>query len=165
MTKFAIDDRLDDVDIHLGGRFDPRHLGSYLCPMEELSVFDRTGSCGKPLGLIVGRRAVEADEVPSVLPPSATDLTPPLHPCQNRLQHPRNTPPSLHGRPLPASRMDARRVKTRDAGLQLRRQPGSGGRRPTPRKTVKLAAPFDDAGMSDSDHPANRLTSMPPVET
>ena len=61
MTKFAIDDRLDDVDIHLGGRFDPRHLGSYLCPMEELSVFDRTGSCGKPLGLIVGRRAVEAD--------------------------------------------------------------------------------------------------------
>jgi hypothetical protein len=38
MTKFAIDDRLDDVDIHFGGRFDPRHLGSYLCPMEELAV-------------------------------------------------------------------------------------------------------------------------------
>jgi hypothetical protein len=38
MTKFAIDDRLDNVDIHLGGRFDPRHLGSYLCPMEELRV-------------------------------------------------------------------------------------------------------------------------------
>lgn len=33
MTKFAIDDRLDDVDIHLGGRFDPRYLGNYLCPM------------------------------------------------------------------------------------------------------------------------------------
>lgn len=46
MTKFAIDDRLDDVDIHLGGRFDPRHLGSYLCPMEELAVLDRAGSCG-----------------------------------------------------------------------------------------------------------------------
>ena len=103
--------------------------------------------------------------MPSVLPLSATDLTPPLHPCQNRLQHPRNTPPSLHGRPLPASRMDARRVKTRDAGLQLRREPGSGGRRPTSRKTVKLAVPFNDVGMSDSDHPANRLTSMPPVET
>ena len=103
--------------------------------------------------------------MPSVLPPSATDRTPPLHPCQNRLQHPRSTPPSLHGRPLPASGMDARRVKTRDAGLQLRREPGSGGRRPTSRKTVKLAVPFDDAGMSDSDHPANRLTSMPPVET
>ena len=38
MTTFAIDDRLDDVGIHLGGRFDPRHLGSYLCPMEELAV-------------------------------------------------------------------------------------------------------------------------------
>ncbi|MBO6727954.1 MAG: hypothetical protein JJ911_20015 [Rhizobiaceae bacterium] len=49
MTKFAIDDRRDDVDIHPGGRFEPRHLGSYLCPMEELAVFDRTGSCGKPL--------------------------------------------------------------------------------------------------------------------
>jgi hypothetical protein len=67
MTKFAIDDRLDDVDIHLGGRFDPRHLGSYLCQMEEPAIFDRTGSCGKPLGLIVGRRAVKADEVPGVL--------------------------------------------------------------------------------------------------
>ncbi len=61
IPKFAIDDRLDDVDIHLGGRFDPRHLGGYLCPMEELAVFDRTGSCRKPLGLIVGRRAVEAN--------------------------------------------------------------------------------------------------------
>ena len=61
MTKFAIDDRLDDVDIHLGGRFDPRHLSRYLRPMEEPAVFGRTGSCGKPLSLIIGRRAVEAD--------------------------------------------------------------------------------------------------------
>lgn len=99
MTKFAIDDRLDQVDIHLGGRFDPRHLGSYLCPMEELAVLDRTGSCGKSLGLIVGRRAVEADEVPGVLPPPATDRTPPLHPCQNRPQHPRNTPPVARAPP------------------------------------------------------------------
>jgi hypothetical protein len=28
MTKFAIDDRLADVNIHLSGRFDPRHLGT-----------------------------------------------------------------------------------------------------------------------------------------
>jgi hypothetical protein len=81
MAKFAIDDRLDDVDIHLGGRFDSRHLGSYLCPMEELAVFDRAGPCGKPLCLIVGYRAVEPDEAPGVFPPSATDRTPPLHPC------------------------------------------------------------------------------------
>ena len=72
--------------------------------------------------------------MPSVLPLSATDLTPPLHPCQHRLQHPRNTPPSLHGRPLPASRMDARGVKTRDAGLQLRREPGSRKKTPHPSK-------------------------------
>ncbi|SDG98405.1 hypothetical protein SAMN04487974_1159 [Pelagibacterium luteolum] len=87
MTKFAIDDRLYDVDIHLGGRFDPRHLGSYLCPMEEPAVFDRAGSSGKPLCLIIGSRAVEYDEVPGVFPPSATDRTPPLHPCQYRPQH------------------------------------------------------------------------------
>ena len=97
MTTFALDDRLDDVNIHLGGRFDPRHLGSYLCPMEELSVFDRTGSCGKPLSLIIGRRAVEPDEVLGVFPPSATDRTPPLHPCQNRPQHPSTTPPACTG--------------------------------------------------------------------
>ncbi len=88
MTKFAIDDRLDDVDIHLGGRFDPRHLGSYLCPMEELAVFDRAGSCGKPLCLIVGSRAMEPDETPGIFSPSATDRTPPLHPCRYRPQHP-----------------------------------------------------------------------------
>jgi hypothetical protein len=29
-------------------------------------------------------------------------------------------------------------VKTREAWLQLRRQPGSGGRRLTPRKTLKF---------------------------
>jgi hypothetical protein len=44
MPKFAIDDRLEDVDIHLGGRFDPRHLGSYLCPMEELLRLRSRGS-------------------------------------------------------------------------------------------------------------------------
>jgi hypothetical protein len=44
---------------------------------------------------------VEANEVPGVLPPSATDRTPPLHPCQNRPQHPRNTPPACTGAPCP----------------------------------------------------------------
>ncbi|TWI24117.1 hypothetical protein IQ26_06341 [Mesorhizobium tianshanense] len=46
--------------------------------------------------------------------------------------------PQLARAPCPASGMDARRVKTRDAGLQLRRQSGSGGRRPTARKILKF---------------------------
>ncbi len=53
MTKFAINDRLDDFDVDLGGWFDPRHLGSYLCPIEELAIFDRAGSLedlGTPVG-------------------------------------------------------------------------------------------------------------------
>jgi hypothetical protein len=50
----------------------------------------------------------------------------------------------VRARPLLASGMDARRVKTRDAGLQLRRQPGSGGRRPTHRKTLKFTLSLPD---------------------
>ena len=99
MTKFVIDNRPDDVDIHLGRRFYPRHLGSYLCPVEELAVFDRAGCCGKPLCLIIGSRAVETDEAPGVFPPSETDRTPPLYPRQNRPQHLRSTPPNCTNAP------------------------------------------------------------------
>lgn len=143
IAKFAINDRLDDVDVHLRGRFDPRHLGGYLCPMNELAVLDGAGSRGMPLCLIIGSRAVEPDEAPGVFQPAATDRTPPLHPCQNRPQHLRSTPPTCASL-LPASGMDARRVKTRDAGLQLRRQPGSGGRRPAPRKMLKFTLSLPD---------------------
>lgn len=103
MTKFVIDNRPDDVDIHLGRRFYPRHLGSYLCPVEELAVFDRAGCCGKPLCLIIGSRAVETDEAPGVFPPSATDRTPPLYPRQNRPQHLRSTPPNCTNAPARVS--------------------------------------------------------------
>ena len=163
MTKFAIDDRLDDVDIHLGGRFDPRHLSRYpnggtgrlrSHGILRQAVEPHNRPSGRGAGRGVGRLPAIGDGSHAASPPM------PKPPSASQKHS-----PSLHGRPYPASGMDARRVKTRDAGLQLRREPGSGRRRPTPRKTVKLAVPFDDAGMSDSDHPANRLTSMPPVET
>lgn len=51
---------------------------------------------------------------------------------------------ALDGQDRITEGMDARRVKTRTAGLQLRRQSGSGGRRPTPRKILKFTLSLPD---------------------
>ena len=165
MTKFAIDDRLDDVR-YPSRRTDrsapPRQLplpnGGTVRLRSHGILRQAVGPHSRPSGRGGGLSA----ERPPAIGDGSHAASPPMPKSPSASQ---KHSPQLARAPPARVRMDARRVKTRDAGLQLRRQPGSGGRRPTPRKTVKLAVPFDDAGMSDSDHPANRLTSMPPVET
>lgn len=67
----VMDDRLDDREIHLRARRDPRHLGRHLSPMDELTGLSRSAGPGRQaLCLVVGTGFIALRETARVgLPP------------------------------------------------------------------------------------------------
>jgi hypothetical protein len=120
--ELVVDDCTHDIDIHFCSRCDARDLSANLRPMKCLAgVAARSRPGNEPLRFIICRPFIASDECARILLPSPPDHAPL---CCPSLQ----CPQQHHALPFcaaePRHGMDARRLKTRLAGLQLRRQPG-----------------------------------------
>jgi hypothetical protein len=121
--ELIVDDCTHDSGVHFCSRCDARDLSGNLRPMKCFAgVAARSTLGNEPLRFIVCRSFIESDECARILLPSLPDHAPLCCPSlQDPQQH--HALPFCTADP-PRHGMDARRVKTRLAGLQLRPLPG-----------------------------------------
>ncbi len=85
---FLIGNRLDDLEVHLGMRFDAGDFAGNLGPMLVFTdITLRSAAGGSSLRLVIGTNRVRCGKPPSICPPTAADSSPMFDPAV-RIQSP-----------------------------------------------------------------------------